>query len=314
MNLKQFEAFYWIARLGSFHAAARHLEMTQPSVSARVRELERHLGVALFDRSGRKARLTAKGRELLAYADRMLQLAGEAEQHVGTRAALVGRVRFGVTSIPAVTWMPRLMRRLARAYPGIEAEYAVDNSESLRARLLAGELDMAFLAGPLFEPSLVTETLGRVPMAWLAGAASLLPHRTLTPADLVDEPLITDWRGSFLHSLALSWFTSAGIEPRRHHACASLRTRLDLARAGLGVAMAPATAATSELGAGELRLLAVEPALPALDYVIARPAGTSAPALRAFLELARQVITETPAYRISGVADRSTQGGVYGDQ
>jgi DNA-binding transcriptional LysR family regulator len=94
MNLKQLEAFYWIARLGSFHAAARHLKMRQPSVSARVRELERHLGIALFDRSGRSVRLTTKGRELLSYADQMLQLAGEVEQRVGSRAAPTGRVRF----------------------------------------------------------------------------------------------------------------------------------------------------------------------------------------------------------------------------
>ena len=59
MTLRQLEAFYWIARLGSFHAAARHLHVAQPSVSARVRELERHLGVPLFERSGRGLRPTA---------------------------------------------------------------------------------------------------------------------------------------------------------------------------------------------------------------------------------------------------------------
>lgn len=299
MNLKQFEAFYWIAQLGSFHAAARHLQMTQPSVSARVRELERHLDVTLFDRGGRNVRLTAKGRELLAYADRMLKLVSEAEQHVGTRTALVGRVRLGVTSIPAVTWMPRLMQRLERAYPGIEAEFVVDTSERMRALLLSGDLDIAFLAGPLFEPSLVTERLGGVAMDWIVSAASPLPRRALEPKELVDVPVITDHRGSFLHGLALSWFATGGVEPRRHHACANLRTRIDLAKAGLGVAMAPAIAATTEIAKGELRLLAVTPSLPALDYVIAKPAGPSTPALRVVLELARKAIQDTPSYQIS---------------
>jgi DNA-binding transcriptional LysR family regulator len=137
MTLRQLEAFYWIARLGSFHAAARHLHVAQPSVSARVPELERHLGVPLFERSGRGLRPTAKGRDLLPYAARMIELADEIGQ------------RFGVTSVPAVTWMPAAMKRLAQAYPGIEAEFVVDASESLRAQLLRGERDLAFLAGPL---------------------------------------------------------------------------------------------------------------------------------------------------------------------
>jgi DNA-binding transcriptional LysR family regulator len=103
--------------------------MRQPSVSARVQDLERHLGVQLFDRSGRNARCTPKGRELLTFADQMLRLTGEVEQRIGSRAALVGRVRFGVTSTPAVTWMPRL----ARAFPGIEpcARVVIDIGQRL---------------------------------------------------------------------------------------------------------------------------------------------------------------------------------------
>lgn len=299
LNLNQLIAFYWIARLGSFHAAARHLEMSQPSVSARVRELERHLGVALFDRSRRNAALTPKGRELLTYADQLLELTGEIEQRVGARAALIGRVRFGITSNPAVTWMPRLMRRLARAYPGIEAEFTVDTSESMRGLLLSGELDLAFLAGPLSEPSLVTESLGRVAMAWLASPELGLPSGPLAPRDLAPLPVITDSRGSFLHNLALEWFRADGVEPRRHHACSSLPTRLQLACEGLGVAIAPPVLAAREIAAGQLRLLATEPALPELAYVIAIAGGTVTPAVRALLDLARESIREQPDFHIT---------------
>lgn len=84
----------------------------------------------------------------------MLRLTGEVEQRVGSRAALVGHVRFGVTSIPAVTWMPWMVRRLARAFPGMEPEFVVA-TKSMRRQLLEGDLDLAFLAGPLIEPSLV---------------------------------------------------------------------------------------------------------------------------------------------------------------
>jgi DNA-binding transcriptional LysR family regulator len=299
MNLKQFEAFYWIARLGSFHAAARHLRVAQPSVSARVRELERHLGVRLFDRGGRTVRLTPRGRELVDHAGQLLAIAGEIEQRIGSRDALTGRVRFGVTSIPAVTWMPRLMHRLARAYPGIEAEFVVDTSESMRTQLLHGELDLAFLAGPLIEPSLATSSLGIVQVAWLASPALGLPNRPLAPADLVDLPIITDARTSFLHGLTLDWFRRGGVEPRRHHACSSLPTRLQLAAAGLGLAIAPPSVAARELAQGTLRLVATDSPLPALEYFIAVAGGAPSPSVRVLLDLAREAIAQEPNFHIT---------------
>jgi len=301
MNLKQFEAFYWIARLGSFHAAARHLRVAQPSVSARVRELEKHLGVTLFDRTGRNARLTPQGRELINYAGQMLALAGEVEQRIGSRGALVGRVRIGVTSVPAVTWMPKLLRRIAKAYPGIDLEFTVDSSESMRLQLLHGELDIAFLAGPLSDPSLTTESLGAVSMAWLCSPSLALPDGRLTPADLAEIPIITDVRGSFLHQLALDWFNRAGAVPRRHHACSSLPTRLLLAREGIGVSIAPTQVAAREIAEGSLRVLTPEPPLPTLDYVIAIAGGALSPQVRVVLDHAREVLAAEPKFAIGAI-------------
>jgi DNA-binding transcriptional LysR family regulator len=97
MNLRQFEALYWIGRLGSFHAAARHLRMSQPAISARIREMELELGVLIFDRSDRRARPTAKGLELLQYAARIVAIESEIRERVAAPNALaLHRVRPGV--------------------------------------------------------------------------------------------------------------------------------------------------------------------------------------------------------------------------
>lgn len=299
MQLRQLEAFYWIARLGSFHAAARHLHVAQPSISARVRELEKHLGVALFDRGGRGVRPTVKGRELLAYAARIVEITGEIHQRVGERHALTGRVRFGVTSIPAVTWMPKAMRRLAQAYPGIEAEFVVDSSETMRAHLLRGELDLAFLAGPIAEPTVTTRPLSRTTMAWVASPELALPSGPLGPAELAELPVITDARGGYLFDLAVDWFRSGGVSPRRHHGCSSLQTRIQLARAALGVAIVPTSLTARELAAGTLRLVDTAPPLPALDYVVAIAGGTPTPVVSAVLDVALEAIAAEPNLEIA---------------
>jgi DNA-binding transcriptional LysR family regulator len=71
-SLAQLEAFYWVARLGGFRAAAEQLHRTQPTISLRIQELESALGVALFDRSGSRIQLTGAGREMMPYVEQIL--------------------------------------------------------------------------------------------------------------------------------------------------------------------------------------------------------------------------------------------------
>ncbi len=149
MNFRQYEALYWVARLGSFHAAARHLKTSQPAISSRIREHEKDLRVELFDRGTHKARLTSKGRELHHYASQLMQLTAQVRQKMGTADLLTGRVRLGIASIPAVSWLPAMLRRVDKDYPGVVVEFTVAPSADMAAQLRLRALDMAVLAGPV---------------------------------------------------------------------------------------------------------------------------------------------------------------------
>jgi DNA-binding transcriptional LysR family regulator len=296
MQIKQLEALYWVARLGGFHAAARHLKTGQPTISARVRELEQQLGVELFDRTRRQAVLTDKGRELVGYAEQMLRLASDIQQRVGTRHKLSGRVRLGVTSVPAATWLPTLVRRLAHAYPSIALEFVVDTSESLRAQLLAAGLDIAIVsAGLPLPPALRAQPLGSVELAWLAAPSLGFPTGTVDPPTLAGSAVITDVPGSQLRSIADGWFAAAGARPARHHACPNLISRIRLACEGVGVALATPSAAVREVAEGLLRVLVADPPLPSLEYVLASAAPGVAPAAVSVVStLALELIAERP--------------------
>src|SRR6266508_1890483 len=97
MTLKQLHTFYWVWRLGGFAAAAEHLRTTQSAVSMRIQDLERSLGVTLFDRTQRSARLTAKGQELVKHAEQLITLATHIQHRIADPQALSGTVRLGVT-------------------------------------------------------------------------------------------------------------------------------------------------------------------------------------------------------------------------
>lgn len=297
MHLKQFEALYWVARLGGFHAAARHLKTGQPTISARIRELEEQLGVELFDRSRRQAVLTAKGRELVGYAEQMLQLASDIQQRVGTRHKLSGRVRLGVTSVPAATWLPTLVRQLAHAYPSIALEFTVETSEALRGLLLAGELDAAIVsAGLALPPTLRAQPLGQVELAWLAAPSMGLPSGPVTPQALGSVAVISDVPGSQLRAIADGWFAAGDARPPRHHACPNLISRIRLASEGVGVALATPAAAVREVAEGVLRILPADPPLPPLQYVLAATSPGVAPAaVSVVTTMALELIAERPS-------------------
>lgn len=281
MHLRQLESFYWVARLGSFHAAARRLDTTQSTISLRIRELERQLGAELFDRGGRNAMPTARGRELVRHAEEMLRIATAIREQVGRPQALAGIVRVGVTGVPASTWLPSMLRRLAQAYPDIAIEVTVDTSETLQRQLLTGELGVALLSADSRPADGVdARPAGRIELGWLASPALVDFDRPVTPRDLQALAVISDVRGNRLHAIARDWFATAGAAPTLHHACASLETRLRLAAEGVGVALAAPAAAVRHLDDGRLRVLEADPPLPALDYVLATVRAELSPAVR----------------------------------
>ena len=107
MNLRRIETFYWAAKLGSFSAAADRLNATQSTVSVRIQDLEREFGFTLFDRGRRGARLTAKGREVMRYAEDMLRLSAEMRERLAGSETMPGVLRIGVVEMISVTWLPR---------------------------------------------------------------------------------------------------------------------------------------------------------------------------------------------------------------
>src|SRR5450759_5776091 len=154
LNLKQLEAFYWVAHLGGFSAAAARLNTTQPGVSMRLRGLEERVGAPVFDRSrrGRGSRLTPKGRDLLGLVEQLVEIDREWQDRLGGPAALTGIVRVGAADTMAMTLLPSLLAQVAARHPDIDVELIVDLSVHLQARLREGEIDVAFMVGDMGSP------------------------------------------------------------------------------------------------------------------------------------------------------------------
>jgi len=292
MDFRALETFLWIARLGGFRLAADRLNTTQPSVSARIRALEEELGVRLFERNARAVTLTAKGRDLLPYAERVLALKSEMQAKIGDPAAIQGTIVLGVVETIVHTWLPRLIERLAQTYPALSLELDIDITANLSRRLLSREIDIAFLMGPIASPDMENLPLGTYPLIWV-GSPRLGLHgeAVLGLAELSRVPVLTFPRNSRPNMDILALFRDAGERPRIHNS-SSIATIVRMAVDGIGVCALPQEIVQGELDTGRLVPLRVSADLPALTFTASFPHAADTALPRAVSDLAYRTAIE----------------------
>jgi DNA-binding transcriptional LysR family regulator len=289
MTLQQLETFFWTVKLGSFAAAAERLHATQSAVSMRVRELERALCVELFDRTHRAARLTPKGRELMDYASRILDLSTELEHRIGAPEAISGVVRFGVAEVVTTTWLPRLITVIAERYPNVRLEIEEALTAELMASLHQAELELVLAPGHTRTLDLSTLSLGTVDFQWMAVPSLGLGDQTYSPHELAEYPIIGMKESSFHYAALEDWFMSEHARCRYLARCKSVAVAASMTMAGMGVSYLPVRSYRQEIEQGRLAIVNVKNPLDPVEFIAACPAGHSYSLPRAIAELAREV-------------------------
>lgn len=299
MELRQLRYFAAAARRRHFTAAAAALHVAQPALSQQIRGLEREIGVELFDRTGRRVRLTPAGEALLIHAERVLTAVARAETAMAEFAGLLrGRVVVGALPSLAEHQLPALLAGFHARYPGLELALREERTAQLLVLLAGGEIDLAILhqspaadppADVILEP-LFTEEL----VAVVAPDKPLAARGALPLAALRDEPFVTSQPGSAIRHTLLQAAAAAGFTPRIAFESGGAATVRALAAAGLGVAILPRSEAVA--AGPPVAVLAIDP--PDLTRTVAlawstghyRPAATAA-----FLAFARDALRRPPA-------------------
>jgi DNA-binding transcriptional LysR family regulator len=270
-DFRSLETFVWVATLGSFRGAAAKLNTTQPAVSQRIAKLEADFGTKLIERRSRSVHPTDKGRELLSYAERLLKLRSEMRSSLADRNAVRGVLRLGVSETIVHTWLPRFIERVHGTHPRLALEIEVDISPNLRKRLLAHEIDLAFLLGPLSSPSIRNRPLCRFPLAFLASPKLDLPPDPVALEALACHPVITFSRGTQPYVAVNDMFSKPHLPPIRLHASASLAPVVRMAVDGIGIAVIPPAIVAEELSSGKLRVVTSAEAFPDLGFTASWP-------------------------------------------
>jgi DNA-binding transcriptional LysR family regulator len=195
-SLRQLEVFVAVARVGSVGGAGEALGMSQSAVSGALGDLERQFGVQLFDRIGKRLRLSELGQSVRAQAEGVLDRASELEAAFEGRAA-VGRLRIGATLTIGNHLVAPLMARFMREHSGAELTLAVANTEEIVRRVANFEIDVGLIEGETQDRDLeVTPWRDDELVVFCAPGHRYAKKRALSDADLRAAKWIVRERGS----------------------------------------------------------------------------------------------------------------------
>jgi len=289
-TLRQIEAFYWSAKLGSIHAAADHLNFSQPAVSTRIKELEAALNVQLFTRKNQRVQLTVDGRHAVAAAERVLGAAQDFERVGRASSPLEGVLRLGSDESTAMVVLSEILSQLKRRHPKLVVELSIDIGTGLKEKLRKREIDMALHTNAGAASHVIDELLGWVEFQWIASADLEVPGGDFVPAIASKLPLVTNSPPSTLNAIVQKWLRSGGFDFDGVNSCNSLSLMLRLVRAGHAVAVLPVPIVREHLATRALRCLPARPAIPPAPYYASYVKDESGPGTAMVIEIAKSAL------------------------
>src|SRR5215470_1402598 len=245
IEVRQARYFLAVAETLHFGRAAEQLAMSQPPLSQAILQLERQLGVALFDRSGRKVTLTETGRVFAAEC-RTLVAAAQHAQEIATQAeaGLAGTLRIGLVTSALSEPLLSTLAAFRHARPRVYLQITEVDTASGQQALLRHEIDIAVI-----RPSTPVRGLRIQPWRHDEFVVALPPGHPLAADDpspvhlarFADEPWVWLRREASpdYHDQLMATCRRAGFSPGIRHLANSISTQLAMAAAGLGVSLVP---------------------------------------------------------------------------
>lgn len=277
MNLTLLDTFRTVVREGGALRAAQKLGCTQSNVTARIRQLEEDLGVALFERNGKRLVLNPAGQRLLPFCDELSELVSRARHAVATHREPI-TLRVGSMESTAASRLPAIVASLKRLAPEVAVTLTIDAEPQLLSLLSQRQIDVAltaratarkgFVYVPVFDEELV------VVSACDKSASDLTNARELA--------LLAFAEGCPYRTLAENWLRRRHIRIAQQLRCTSYDAIISCAAAGMGVAVVPRRLVAEGIERGELRGHAFADLRPATTYSVTIAGHTPPHAMEAW--------------------------------
>lgn len=305
IELRLWRQFLALAEELHFGRAAQRLHMTQPPLTQAVANLERQLGVRLFDRTKRSVRLTAAGEALVPQARDLLARAHALPSHARAAArGELGRLRLAFVSTVGFGLLPQWVRAFRSQFPHVEFELVEATGDVQLQALARGDVDAGFmLHSPGFAPAELEHLrISREPLVLAVPEHHPLARgRSLELNAVLEQPLVIFPRRIVpsLHDAIFGLYHAAGRSPLVAQEAIQMQTIVNLVAAGLGVAWVPESVREFQRAGVVYRQLAAKHAgaVPGCETTLVWPAVQPPAALERFIAFARSQLRAGSARR-----------------
>jgi len=290
LGMRQLQAVLAVAEQGSFVAAAAVLKTSQPALTRTVRRVEDVLGVALFERTTRRVRLTAAGRDFVALAERLLN---DLRLAAGSMRAAAeeqrGRVVLASIMSAASGPLPAILAAWHAARPAVELQLREGVHGTVLEDVRGGLADLGITYVDDLPVELTATPLGREVFVAVAPPAHALATREMVAlAELAAVPLVSFPPESRTRRTIDAAAAAANLSLRHTVIVTQFATMLRLVRAGVGLAIVPAGALVGFGGEGLVALPLAPPGLSRRIGLVTLPGRSLPPPAASLLALLRE--------------------------
>ena len=261
LNLHLLRLFAAVARHKSFSRAAEALHLSQPAVSKGVRDFEAQVGSRLLERGAGGVTVTEAGGLLLRHAATLFAAERAAEEELAALRGLQrGTLSIGASTTVATYLLPPILGTFHKRHPEIELRLTSANTRAIADLLIARELDIALIEGPVDAPGIEILPWREEEMILIAAPDHRLARvgRPIPTDAVADEIVIVREPGSGTRDVALAALEAHHIVPRQILEVGSTEAIKQIVAGGLGVAIVSAAAAADQIALGKLVILRAE--------------------------------------------------------
>jgi DNA-binding transcriptional LysR family regulator len=259
MDVRDLQVFLSVSKHLNYTRAGEEINLSQPSVSVRIHQLESELRVKLFEQLGKKVVLTDAGQLLVPYANRVIAAVDDAHHAVDELQGLErGSLRIGASTTPGMYLVPQVVARFKRSHPKIDIHLRIKDTREVEDGVLNNEFDFGFVGGHL----IATEVSAH---AWLTDELLLVvspDHRlrnkkTVRKQDLEGESFIVRESGSATRATIVTQLQQANFELETVIEMENPESIKKAVQSGLGIAFISKFAIATELKAKTLTAIRV---------------------------------------------------------
>lgn len=296
MEFRTLRYFLAVAREQNMTEAANVLHVTQPTLSRQIAELERELGVELFERTNRSCVLTGDGMRLRQRAEEIVALVEQTEGELADRELEIsGNIRIGAGETQAMRFVLDAFAALRRDHPGVTCELYTGNADAVEERLERGLLDFALVIEPV---NLEKHEWIRMPNPDRVGLAVAADGpwgalRAATPDDVAKMPLLLSSRTSN-KAVDLATWSGGAVDPDSLNVVGRfdlIGNASHLVRSGVACAMGIDHLLQLD-GSSDLRFVPLDPPLEIASFLIWKKYRLRSRACEEFLKRLRSALPE----------------------